>query len=187
MDRDLSAATARGIPVERGARGAALSGRIGNQPCVFVALPAGGARQSSMAMTSWTPPRSATISAAKPRGRVSCECARAHWVCEYLLDIVPNHMSASQHNPWWDDVLTHGPFSQFADFFDFRNPHGEPFLRAFVLARPALWRGAGGRRIRHRSRRKEVLASSTTRIAGRWRRHPGDCCWPEPRAPTVLS
>src|SRR5882724_8463944 len=27
-----------------------------------------------------------------------------------LLDIVPNHMSASQHNPWWDSVLAHGPF-----------------------------------------------------------------------------
>src|SRR5271155_6257727 len=26
-----------------------------------------------------------------------------------LLDIVPNHMSASEYNPWWDDVLAHGP------------------------------------------------------------------------------
>src|ERR1700749_89447 len=25
-----------------------------------------------------------------------------------LLDIVPNHMSASHFNPWWDDVLAHG-------------------------------------------------------------------------------
>src|ERR1700735_4573742 len=37
-----------------------------------------------------------------------------------LLDIVPNHMSASHHNAWWDDVLTHGPFSKFAEYFDFR-------------------------------------------------------------------
>ena len=44
-----------------------------------------------------------------------------------LLDIVPNHMSASQYNPWWDDVLKHGPFSRFADFFDIRIPGGEPF------------------------------------------------------------
>src|SRR5271169_884579 len=37
-----------------------------------------------------------------------------------LLDIVPNHMSASRYNPWWDDVLRQGPFSPFADFFDIR-------------------------------------------------------------------
>jgi (1->4)-alpha-D-glucan 1-alpha-D-glucosylmutase len=54
-----------------------------------------------------------------------------------LLDIVPNHMSASQHNPWWDDVLKHGPFSRFADFFDIRVPRGEPFcVHLCSLARP---------------------------------------------------
>jgi (1->4)-alpha-D-glucan 1-alpha-D-glucosylmutase len=54
-----------------------------------------------------------------------------------LLDIVPNHMSASQHNPWWDDVLAHGPFSKYTEYFDFRNQPGQPF-RAHVcsLARP---------------------------------------------------
>src|ERR1700686_4047614 len=31
-----------------------------------------------------------------------------------LLDIVPNHMSATHHNPWWDDVLAQGPFSEYA-------------------------------------------------------------------------
>jgi len=44
-----------------------------------------------------------------------------------LLDIVPNHMSASSTNPWWDDVLAHGPYSQYANFFDFRMPQGEAF------------------------------------------------------------
>jgi (1->4)-alpha-D-glucan 1-alpha-D-glucosylmutase len=44
-----------------------------------------------------------------------------------LLDIVPNHMAASQHNPWWDDVLQHGPYSKFAEFFDIRNSQGNPF------------------------------------------------------------
>jgi (1->4)-alpha-D-glucan 1-alpha-D-glucosylmutase len=54
-----------------------------------------------------------------------------------LLDIVPNHMSASRHNPWWNDVLTHGPYSKFAQFFDFRNLDTEPFLvHLCVLARP---------------------------------------------------
>ena len=54
-----------------------------------------------------------------------------------LLDIVPNHMSASQHNPWWDDVLQHGPFSEFAEFFDIRNPQGRPFcVHICSLAKP---------------------------------------------------
>src|ERR1700760_4874501 len=35
-----------------------------------------------------------------------------------LLDIVPNHMAATELNPWWDDVLTHGPFSDYARYFD---------------------------------------------------------------------
>jgi len=54
-----------------------------------------------------------------------------------LLDIVPNHMSASQHNPWWDDVLAHGPFSKYAEYFDFRNPPNRPFrTHVCLLARP---------------------------------------------------
>jgi (1->4)-alpha-D-glucan 1-alpha-D-glucosylmutase len=54
-----------------------------------------------------------------------------------LLDIVPNHMSASQHNPWWDHVLQHGPFSKFAEFFDFRNSQGHRFcVHLCSLARP---------------------------------------------------
>ena len=54
-----------------------------------------------------------------------------------LLDIVPNHMSASQHNPWWDSVLEHGPFSEFAEYFDVRNPPHHPFrVHLCSLARP---------------------------------------------------
>jgi (1->4)-alpha-D-glucan 1-alpha-D-glucosylmutase len=54
-----------------------------------------------------------------------------------LLDIVPNHMSASQHNAWWDDVLQHGPFSRFAEFFDIRIPQGHPYcVHLCSLAKP---------------------------------------------------
>jgi (1->4)-alpha-D-glucan 1-alpha-D-glucosylmutase len=54
-----------------------------------------------------------------------------------LLDIVPNHMSASEHNPWWDHVLAHGPFSEFAEYFDFRNRPHQPFrVHLCSLARP---------------------------------------------------
>ena len=35
-----------------------------------------------------------------------------------LLDIVPNHMAASEHSPWWRDVLRHGRDSRYASFFD---------------------------------------------------------------------
>lgn len=35
-----------------------------------------------------------------------------------LLDIAPNHMAASEHNPWWADVLEHGPASPYAAYFD---------------------------------------------------------------------
>lgn len=35
-----------------------------------------------------------------------------------LVDIVPNHMAASEENPWWRDVLEHGPSSPYAPCFD---------------------------------------------------------------------
>ncbi|MGA2342283.1 MAG: malto-oligosyltrehalose synthase [Steroidobacteraceae bacterium] len=44
-----------------------------------------------------------------------------------LLDIVPNHMSASAHNPWWDDSLAHGPFSEYAGYFDIRRQADQAF------------------------------------------------------------
>lgn len=37
-----------------------------------------------------------------------------------VLDLVPNHMSVEvpSANPWWWDVLEHGPESRYADWFD---------------------------------------------------------------------
>jgi (1->4)-alpha-D-glucan 1-alpha-D-glucosylmutase len=35
-----------------------------------------------------------------------------------LLDIVPNHMSASSENAWWMDVLENGAESAYASYFD---------------------------------------------------------------------
>ena len=35
-----------------------------------------------------------------------------------VMDIVPNHMSASHENPWWMDVLENGPSSPYAHYFD---------------------------------------------------------------------
>ncbi len=35
-----------------------------------------------------------------------------------LLDVVPNHMSATAENPWWADLLESGRRSRYADWFD---------------------------------------------------------------------
>jgi len=35
-----------------------------------------------------------------------------------VLDIVPNHMAASDENPWWMDVLEYGADSAYAPYFD---------------------------------------------------------------------
>ncbi len=35
-----------------------------------------------------------------------------------ILDTVPNHMCIGADNPWWADVLEHGPSSPFAEYFD---------------------------------------------------------------------
>src|ERR1700676_419027 len=35
-----------------------------------------------------------------------------------MLDIVPNHMAASEENPWWMDLLENGRQSEFASYFD---------------------------------------------------------------------
>lgn len=35
-----------------------------------------------------------------------------------LLDIVPNHMAIGAENPWWQNVLEHGPSSPYAGYFD---------------------------------------------------------------------
>jgi (1->4)-alpha-D-glucan 1-alpha-D-glucosylmutase len=44
-----------------------------------------------------------------------------------VLDIVPNHMAASEHNPYWDDVLQRGRGSRYVGWFDidWEAPHTE--------------------------------------------------------------
>ena len=54
-----------------------------------------------------------------------------------LLDIVPNHMAATEQNPWWDDVLANGPYSEYARYFDIRHPRGSRFcVHICSLSRP---------------------------------------------------
>jgi (1->4)-alpha-D-glucan 1-alpha-D-glucosylmutase len=35
-----------------------------------------------------------------------------------VLDVVPNHMGIGADNPYWDDLLMHGPASRYAGWFD---------------------------------------------------------------------
>lgn len=50
-----------------------------------------------------------------------------------MLDIVPNHMAASIENPYWRDVLTYGPSSPFARWFDIKWRMPDPNLWGRVL------------------------------------------------------
>ena len=45
------------------------------------------------------------------------EAAHAHGM-GLVLDIVPNHMGTGPDNPYWDDLLRHGPRSKYAPWFD---------------------------------------------------------------------
>src|SRR5690606_13436095 len=46
-----------------------------------------------------------------------CAALAAHGLGQ-LLDIVPNHTAIVRENPWWWDVLVHGPASRYARYFD---------------------------------------------------------------------
>lgn len=50
----------------------------------------------------------------------------------FILDFVPNHMSASPRNPFWRDVLEWGQASEYAQFFD--NDWSAPKLLVPALA-----------------------------------------------------
>ena len=51
-----------------------------------------------------------------------------------VIDIVPNHMAVGDHrNQWWWDVLTHGPASRYAQWFDVDWSSTESKLRNRVL------------------------------------------------------
>ncbi len=73
--------------------------------------------------------------------------AAKHHGMGVLLDIVPNHMATHASNPWWNDLLTHGPFSSHAGTFDVfpTNANGKWEVALCVLAEPygsALAEGA---------------------------------------------
>jgi malto-oligosyltrehalose synthase len=54
---------------------------------------------------------------------------------QHIVDFVPNHMGISTStNPWWRDVLAHGPRSEYARFFDIDwNPFKSELRRKLLL------------------------------------------------------
>ena len=50
-----------------------------------------------------------------------------------IMDIVPNHMAADGHNPWWRDVLTWGRASVHANWFDIDWDVPDPDLHGRVM------------------------------------------------------
>jgi malto-oligosyltrehalose synthase len=50
-----------------------------------------------------------------------------------IIDIVPNHMAATVTNPWWHDVLKHGPASRYAPYFDIDWKSADESLRDKLL------------------------------------------------------
>jgi (1->4)-alpha-D-glucan 1-alpha-D-glucosylmutase len=50
-----------------------------------------------------------------------------------IVDIVPNHMAAAAENPWWFDVLKHGPASRYGSYFDIDWNAEDERLRGKVL------------------------------------------------------
>jgi (1->4)-alpha-D-glucan 1-alpha-D-glucosylmutase len=56
-----------------------------------------------------------------------------------MVDIVPNHMARSgRSNPWWWDVLAHGPDSRYVDHFDLSIDGGVDPDDAWPLLVPVL-------------------------------------------------
>ncbi len=84
-----------------------------------------------------------------------------HHAMGIVLDIVPNHMAASPENWRWEDVLTHGPASPYARWFDIEWRTGGPEAHSRVLI-PVL----GGPRptVLAQSELQAVFADSELRV-----------------------
>ena len=74
--------------------------------------------------------------------------ARSHSL-GILLDIVPNHMAATEQNPWWDDVLAHGPFSPYCPVLRHPVARAQSLLRTYLQPGEAVRRGHCRRRAAH--------------------------------------
>ena len=92
-----------------------------------------------------------------------------------ILDIVPNHMSATPaENSWWNDVLENGPSSPYAAYFDIDwHPVKEELHEQGSPADPGRQYGqvleSGELKLEYREGR---CLSGTARSCCRWTRGP---------------
>ena len=122
----------------RRARARAVPGRARRLAPVPVADHAGAAAARRTATTSSTRPRSRTRSAART-GSARCARPRVRPGSAIVLDVVPNHMAASEEeNPFWRDPLLRAKFFDL----DWRTGGQPPLLRH----RRARRRADGGSR-----------------------------------------
>ncbi|MBM7367146.1 malto-oligosyltrehalose synthase [Gordonia hydrophobica] len=78
----------------------------------------------------WCPPaRISDVLGGADGYRLLREHARAVGI-GIIVDIVPNHVGVAdpEHNPWWTDVLTRGPASPYATFFDLDAQHSDGLI-----------------------------------------------------------
>ncbi len=96
-----------------------------------------------------------------------------------LLDIVPNHMAAAIENPWWCDLLRHGPASPYASYFDIDwfspglpGPRlllgvlGEPYAEALESGALSLEADEEGLWVRYHDRRFPVEPGAWQLVLG---------------------
>lgn len=69
----------------------------------------------------------------EPALRALAQELRSHGM-GIILDIVPNHMATHAGNPWWWDVLEHGPHSTYSSWLDIDWQSPRPELYGKILA-----------------------------------------------------
>ena len=84
-----------------------------------------------------------------------------------VVDLVPNHMTTSDENPWWVETLRHGPRAEAARVFDIDWEAGGGKVRLPVLGAP-LDQVADQVRV-------GTAGSPTTSTASRWPPAPTGC------------
>src|SRR5688572_16012013 len=101
-----------------------------------------------------------------------CDALAQHGM-SHILDTVPNHVGVGTNdNVWWNDVLEHGPASNYAKYFDITWRDGKLFLPVLGAPREeALAKGElklvkedGKSWIRYYERRFPISAESLARV-----------------------
>ncbi len=108
-----------------------------------------------------------------------------------LVDVVPNHVGVATPavNPWWWDLLTHGPSSAYAPVFDVDWDYGQGKVRVPVLGDDDLPTRRDGSATSAWSlfrRGARVTSCATTTTASRSRPGPSRTATP-PRSSTAAS